>query len=400
MQYRDNPKNGQRLSALGFGCMRFPSSSLGSIDIDAAERLVTSAVDAGINYFDTAFLYRNNEAALGEIFKRNPGLREKINIATKLPQPLCKKESDFDSYFTRELESLGVEAVDYYLIHNMGSLADWTRLVDLGITSWIDDRKRDGSIVNIGFSFHGPEGEFIRLVDAYDWDFVQIQYNYLDEHNQAGKSGLEYAASAGLPVIIMEPLLGGVLADKLPAAVGDLFAEKPCSATRTIETPVAWALRWVWNHPEVTVVLSGMNEPSQLSENVAIVETALPNALDADDRAVIERARDTFRESYKVPCTGCNYCMPCPQKVTIPGTFAAYNASYALGWYQGEKTYVMNINPYGDQVKWAGNCTACGACVKKCPQHIDIPTELQRARKRIEPFYIRWGVNIMRKFTR
>ena len=158
MQYRDNPKNGQRLSALGFGCMRFPSSSLGSIDIDAAERLVTSAVDAGMNDCDTACLYRNNEASLGEIFKRNPGLREKINIATKRPQPLCKKESDFDSYFTRELESLGVEAVDYYLIHNMGSLADWTRLVDLGITSWIDDRKRDGSIVNIGFSFHGPEG--------------------------------------------------------------------------------------------------------------------------------------------------------------------------------------------------------------------------------------------------
>lgn len=393
MQYRADLKSGNELSALGFGCMRFPTNAVGRIDVEATERLILAARDAGINYFDTAYLYHGNEEALGEIFARNQGLRERLFIASKLPHLICETRTDFERFLGIQKQRLRTNYLDYYLIHNVSSLAQWERLVALGIETWIEAKKDSGEVRRIGFSFHGPEAEFTQLLDAYAWDFCQIQYNYLHEHYQAGTAGLAYAASKGLPVIVMEPLLGGLLATGLPPA-----AREAIEAAEAGSSPVSWALRWVWNHPEVTVVLSGMNSLEQLAENEALAKRALPHAMSASELATIERVRDIFAESYRVPCTGCNYCMPCPKGVNIPACFAAYNASYAHGWFEGMRQYVMGTGALDDNAHLASDCVRCGACEKLCPQHIAIPEALQDVRKRLQPFFMLPALNLGKKF--
>ena len=380
MRYRIDPRSGAELSALGFGCMRFPTDAVGSINQDAAEQLVLEAVDTGVNYFDTAYLYRGSEEALGAIFTKHPGLRERINLATKLPHTSCSSRDDFDHYLGIQLERLRTDHIDYYLVHNVTAFEQWERLVAIRIEEWIEAQKRVGVVRRIGFSFHGPAADFGRLLDAYDWDFCQIQYNYLNEHYQAGTAGLKLAARKGLPVIVMEPLLGGRLAAGLPLAAAEaLEAAEPDSS------PAAWALRWVWDHPEVTVVLSGMNSSEQLVENAALADRALPHSMSTDDHAAVARACDIFAESYRVPCTGCTYCMPCPKGVNIPAVFAAYNASFAHSRFEGVKLYVTGVGALGDNPHLASDCVRCGACTKHCPQHIAIPDELEVARKRIQP---------------
>lgn len=380
MRYRIDPRSGAELSALGFGCMRFPANAVGRIDQDAAERLVLEAVDAGVNYFDTAYLYRGNEEALGAVFAKHPNLRDRINLATKLPHLACSSRDDFDRYLGIQLERLRTNRVDYYLVHNVTAFEQWERLVALGIEEWVAAQKKAGVVRRIGFSFHGPAADFGRLLDAYDWDFCQIQYNYLNEHYQAGTAGLELAAERGLPVIVMEPLLGGRLAANLPRAATEALA-----AADPQLSPAAWALRWVWDRPEVTVVLSGMNSSEQLVENAALADRALPRSMSADEHAAVARARDIFAESYRVPCTGCNYCMPCPKGVNIPACFAAYNASFAHSWFEGVKLYVTGVGAFGDSPRLVSDCVRCGACAKHCPQHIAIPDELETARKRVQP---------------
>lgn len=380
MQYRLDSKSGNNLSALGFGCMRFPSTATGRTDIDAVEKLVLRAIDAGVTYFDTAYLYRGNEEALGAVFARNEGLRERIFLADKLPHMLCKEFSDFDRYFETSLERLGTPYIDYYLIHNVTDVTQWQRLVDLGILNWIEQKKRAGALRSIGFSYHGSEGDFAALLEAYDWDFCQIQYNYLNEHYQAGRAGLELAGKRGVPVIVMEPLLGGRLATALPRAAEQAFAQAD-----PLATPAAWALRWVWNHPEVTVVLSGMNTEEQVAENAALSAEALPHTLDEQALGVIDKVRDIFSASYKVPCTGCNYCMPCPKGINIPACFASYNASFAHSWYTGVQQYVITVGALSEKPRLASDCIQCGACTAHCPQHIDVPEQLGSVRKRLQP---------------
>lgn len=379
MQYRIDPKSGNSLSALGFGCMRLPSSSLGRVDLDAAEALVVDAVERGINYFDTAYLYRGNEEALGTILQRTD-LRDRVFLATKLPHMNCEKREDFDRFFNVQKEHLRTDRIDYYLMHNFMSPDQWTRLVYLGIEEWIDDKKRSGEIRQIGFSYHGSQGDFVRLLDAYDWDFCQIQYNYVNVNYQAGRAGLELAASRGLAVFVMEPLLGGKLTDGLPPKAASALAAADANAT-----PAAWGLRWIWNHPGATVVLSGMNEVAQIAENAAIAERALPGAMSEEELAVIDDVVRIFNETNKVPCTGCNYCMPCPKGINIPGCFSAYNTSHAIGWYDGLKQYVLCTGGVGGSPRWASDCISCGACVRRCPQGIAVPKALADVRRRLQP---------------
>jgi predicted aldo/keto reductase-like oxidoreductase len=377
MQYRKDPKSENQLSALGFGCMRFPGSAA------LREELIVSAVEAGINYFDTAYGYAGSEVALGSILAKHH-LREKVYIADKLPHFRCKDPGDIDRYFEESLKRLQTDYIDYYLIHNLGSLDAWERIVALGIKEWIAEKKETGAIRKVGFSFHGKATALVPLLDAYDWDFCQIQYNYMNENYQAGTAGLKTIHERGMAAIIMEPLLGGTLAQKLPKAAKDLLDKAAPS-----RTPAAWALKWLWDKPEVTVVLSGMNAMGQLSENIETACDTPAGSLSREERAVYIKVCDAISHAYEIPCTGCNYCMPCPSGVHIPACFSTYNLSKAMGFLAVIPSYFTSVLGLGSTLAGPGSCTECGACVKKCPQDIDIPHRLKSVRRRMEPFPIR-----------
>lgn len=377
MQYRHDERSGTNLSALGYGCMRLPMG-VGGVDVDAAEKLILRALDLGVNYFDTAYLYPGSEDALGVIIERN-GIRNRMLLATKMPHGKCRSYEDFDKLFQTSLKRLRTDHVDYYLIHNVVAAEQWQRLVDMGIEGWIAKQKASGTIRQMGFSFHGSLSEFRQVMDAYDWDFVQIQYNYINEYYQAGREGLMLAAERGLPVIIMEPLLGGKLANGLPKE-----ARTAMTAAEPERSCAEWALRWLWDQPQVSVVLSGMGRMEQLEDNCRAASEALSGCLSDDERAVIAAAKREFEKSFKIPCTGCNYCMPCPKGINIPACFAAYNEFYSMGWFTGMQHYLISVGAAGQHPHLASDCVQCGACVKKCPQHINIPQEMRAVQKRME----------------
>ena len=281
MQYRKN-KKGEDISILGYGCMRF-STKAGRIDIDKAEKEILAAVEAGVNYFDTAYIYTGSEATLGEIIERNK-LREKINIATKLPQYLISNRASIDKYFSEELSRLRTDYVDYYLMHHLTDYSQWARLKTLGIEEWIASKKASGEIKNIGFSFHGTTEMFKKILDDYDWDFCLVQYNYLDKVSQAGEDGVKAAAAKGIPVMIMEPLRGGKLVGLLPEGAKKLIAsnERGWSAAE-------WGFRWLYNQSEVTCVLSGMNSLEMVEENCRIASDATAGHFTDDDFAFIDQ---------------------------------------------------------------------------------------------------------------
>lgn len=383
MEYRIDERSGNKLSILGFGCMRFPTTRLGKIDMLPTELLILEAIASGINYFDTAYLYAGSEEALGEILARN-GLRERVFLATKLPHVNCRSLEDIERCFATSCERLQTDYIDYFLIHNMVSAEQWTRLQGMGIEEWIAEKKQCGAIKQIGFSFHGSNPEFHKLLDAYDWDFCQIQYNYVNEHYQAGCDGLHYAASKGLPVIIMEPLLGGRLVDRLPQRAKHLIKEHAPEQQNETRASAELALRWLWNQPEVTVVLSGMGTEEQLLDNIAIAEGVQPSCFTQTEQETLEAIREIFNESFRVPCTGCNYCMPCPKGINIPSLFSAYNTSYLVNWFTGAMNYFMSVGALGTDPHYASDCVECGACVKKCPQQIAIPQELKKVRHRLQ----------------
>ena len=295
MQYRKD-KYGRELSVLGFGCMRFTRKG-SAIDLEKAEKEIMAACRAGVNYYDTAYIYPGSEVLLGTVLKRN-GIREKVYIATKLPQYLVASLAAVEKYFCEELERLQTDYIDYYLMHMMTDPAQWERLKNAGILEWIEEKKKSGAIRNIGFSYHGNTENFLKILAAYDWDFCQIQYNYLDEHTQAGVTGLKAAAARGIPVIIMEPLRGGKLVNMLPAG-----AKKAMAESGRGWTPAAWAFHWLYNQPEVTVVLSGMNSLEMVAENVATAESARPGELDENDFALLEKVKEMIRAGENVGCT-------------------------------------------------------------------------------------------------
>jgi len=371
MNYRTNTKNGDALSVLGFGCMRFPMKG-NSVDIERTEAMLKRAMDAGVNYFDTAYIYHRgkSEAILGDFLSK--GYRSQVKIATKLPHYLVGKPEDIEKIFRKQLDRLKTDYIDYYLIHMLPDIGSWNRLKQMGIEEWIDQKKQNGQIRNIGFSFHGVKEQFLKLVDCYDWEFCQIQYNYLDENNQAGTEGLRYAASKGLPVIVMEPLRGGKIVNALPKELSAMWA-----GAQPKRSVAEWGLRWVWNHPEVNVVLSGMSTEEQLEENLRIASDVLPNAMSREELDYFEQANKILSEKMKVGCTACGYCMPCPAGVDIPGCFSIYNEKYMLGTKHIKMQYMRNTGAYTAHPAYASLCIKCGKCETHCPQQIPIREKLK-----------------------
>lgn len=392
MLTRKNNKNGEELSILGFGCMRFPMKG-NNIDEPRSIALIRDAIDKGMNYFDTAYFYHGgkSESLLGEALA--DGYREKVKIATKLPPFMVSKLEGAKKIFNTQCTKLKTDYIDYYLLHMLTDKATLDRMVSIGVIEWLEQLKKEGIIKNLGFSFHGSKADFEQILLAYPWDFCQIQYNYLDENNQATKSGLQLAGSLGIPVIIMEPLRGGKLVNSLPAKVTQEF--KTYDSTRSC---AQWALRWIWNHPEVTVILSGMSDEDQLSENIRIASDALPNSLTEEELQVFDRVKKIMLEKTKIPCTACGYCMPCPFGVNIPGCFSAYNDKYLLEDKRIRFKYMQTLGTLSKKPAYASICKECGKCEQHCPQNIQIRKELRTVKKEMEGVLFKPVVTIARKF--
>ncbi|MEJ2108336.1 MAG: aldo/keto reductase [Acidobacteriota bacterium] len=384
MLYRKMGKTDQDVSILGFGAMRLPmigaKGEMDSfdpnipIDEEKATAIVEYAVEHGINYFDTAYVYHagKSEIFLGKALKK---YRPKVNIATKLPTWNLEKKEDFDRFFDEQLEKLQTDYIDFYLIHGLGR-STWHKLHEMGILSFLDRLRADKRIRYAGFSFHDDLKAFKEIVDAYDWSMCMVQYNFYDQVYQAGNEGVAYAASKGLGVVAMEPLRGGKLAGKVPTEVRRIW-----DSAKTKRNPVEWALRWVWNHSDISTVLSGMSTLEQMKENVRLAEGGLPNTLEAEELSLVDQARMAYRTMLKVDCTGCGYCMPCPFEVNIPQCFASYNDTYMF-----ENTLAINRILYNEMMppnQRASACTECHECEKLCPQHLEISELLKDVDKRL-----------------
>lgn len=379
MQYRTHPKNGERISALGYGCLRFSKSGLG-IDQKKTEQELTLAFESGVNYYDTGYIYPGSEEALGKWLCQ--GYRDQVYVATKAPQYMLRDLKAFDDCLVEQLRRLRTDHIDYYLFHMLNDVHQWQRLQQMGIEEWIDRRKAEGKIRHIGFSFHGGTEQFRGVLDAYDWDVCYLQYNYLDETSQAGVRGVRYAAEKGVGVIIMEPLRGGRLSRRLPKGALEIFDH---ASQR--HTPTDWALRWLWNQKEILCVLSGMNNVSQIRENVETAQSAAVGALSVQDLEMFSQVCREIRKATRVGCTGCGYCMPCPRGVDIPVCFRTYNDRWTDGWYTGMKEYLM-CTTLKKQRSNASLCVGCGKCEQHCPQNIPIRQELKAVSRHMEtPVY-------------
>ena len=373
MQYRNFGTLDWKVSALGFGCMRLPHAEgdYAAINEEEATKIVHYAIDHGVNYIDTAYNYHlgNSERFLGRALQ--DGYREKVKLATKLFPLEIKVYNDFDRLLNHQLEKLQTDYVDFYLLHGMNRR--WLRLRDLGVLKWAEGAIDDGRICHVGFSFHDEYPIFQEIVDAYPWTLCQIQHNYMDVMYQAGTKGLQYAASKGLAVVVMGPLLGGRLADA-PPPVQDLF-----DTASQKRTPAEWGFQWLWNQPEISVVLSGMSTYQQVKENVASAHRSGIKTLTEKEENLISKIRETYKELGPIPCTGCNYCMPCPNEVDIPYNFKLYNDGVmyerenpqkARGWYR----FMVNgyEGDYHREKGQASKCIQCQECELKCPQSIPI----------------------------
>jgi predicted aldo/keto reductase-like oxidoreductase len=365
------------VSILGFGAMRLPliggtQSPVDSfnparlIDEEETQRMVEYAINHGVNYFDTAYNYHGgkSEVVLGKTLRPH---RDKVYIATKLPVFSVTGRDDFDRLLDEQLKRLGTAYLDFYLLHGLNETT-WANVRDLGVLKFLDRIQKDGRARHVGFSIHDTLSVFKDIVDSYSWAMCQIQYNYIDEQFQAGKEGLLYAASKGLGVVIMEPLRGGKLAN-VPIEVQNLFNSSPDK-----RTPIEWAFHWVWNHQEVSTVLSGMNSLDQVRENIRAAERGEANSLSTEEVALLKQAREVYRGMFKVDCTGCGYCMPCPAGVNVPSNLALYNDVLVFNDPSG----VMVYNAFLSTAQKASSCTECGECEEKCPQNIQIREELKK----------------------
>jgi len=385
MLYRPFGKTGEQVSTLGFGCMRLPviGDRRDNIDAALATEMLHYALDRGVNYVDTAFPYHGvsfdatpgaSEAFVGEALA---GYRDKVLVATKQPGWLVNERADMDGLLAGQLERLRTDHIDCYLLHGLGA-SMWKKLLDLGVLEFLDKARADGRVRYAGFSFHDESAAFAPIVDAYDWDFCQIQYNFMDVDYQAGAAGLAYAADKGLAVIIMEPLKGGRLAGRVPADVQGLWDLAPVP-----RTPVEWALRFVWDDPRVSTLLSGMSTMEQVVENVEIAERAAARSLTAEELGLIRQAEKAYRDRTVVDCTACGYCMPCPSNIDIPFVLSCVNNASLFDDPMGEKAaYHINVD-LGNTAS-ASECSECGQCEKACPQQLSVIEELARAVKMFE----------------
>ena len=390
MNYRKD-KYGNDISILGYGCMRFSKKGAG-IDFEKAEKEIMHAISKGINYYDTAYLYPGSEECLGKILAKN-NCRDKVKIATKLPQYMIKKADQIESIFNEELKRLQTDHIDYYLMHMLTDFKNWENLCSLGIKDWIEEKKASGAIRQVGFSYHGESDMFIQILNAYDWDFCQIQYNYLDENTQAGRKGLMAAAEKGIPVVIMEPLRGGKLVNMLPEK-----ALKLIEKNKHKWTPAEWGLRWLWNQSQVTCVLSGMNSIEMVDENIRIASSVEAGELTDDDMKVYADIVECIKEKEKVGCTGCGYCMPCPMGVDIPGNFRCYNKMYSENKNSGRFEFAQTMS-LREKPGFASLCVGCGKCEQHCPQRINIREKLKEADKALRPLPYKIGLKIASGFV-
>ena len=382
MQYRIDRISGNKLSVLGFGCMRFPGV-LGRIDLQKTEDMIMSSIERGVNFFDTAWIYPGSEEVLGSILEKNR-VRDKVFICSKLPLVMIKRASDFDKFFDQSLERLKTNKIDYYLMHMIMDLEQWQKLKSWGIEDWITKKKSSGQIGQIGFSFHGSGSDFLKVLNDYNWECCLIQYNYSDENFQAGVKGLR-AAAAKMPVMIMEPLLGGKLAVGLPKDAVKIFQKADVNLS-----PAAWALNWVWNQEEVALLLSGMSAMDQLEENLNLADNAVAGMLGESEKSVYAEVLESVNRACKIRCTGCNYCMPCPVGVNIPGCFSSYNTIYSLGYVEGMKQFITSTGFTSERGSSPSLCIKCGKCEPHCPQKLPIMKDLITVRRRMEPLFIRF----------
>ena len=372
MLYRRMNNVESDLSILGFGCMRLPIAKDGIIDEKQATEMLRYAIDHGVNYVDTAYPYHKGESEPFVGRALQGGYREKVYLATKLPSWLIKSRADMDRYLDEQLKRLQTDHIDFYLVHGLQK-PFWENLRSLGVTDFLDDAIADGRIKYAGFSFHDEMPLFKEIVDAYNWTFCQIQYNFMDEQNQAGTEGLNYAADRGIGIVIMEPLRGGMLTKDI-LSINAIWEKAPVRGS-----PTEWAIRWVWNHPEVTVVLSGMSSFGQVEQNIAYAENGLPNSLTQKELDLFKEAETEYKKRIKVPCTGCRYCVPCPSNVSIPECFEMYNQGCMF-----DAPDVARINygflggMFGGNPGFASQCLECGECEEKCPQGIPIREQLKK----------------------
>ena len=385
MQYRSMPGSGEQLSALGFGCMRLPTRVGGQvsslIDKDAALRQITLAIDGGVNYLDTAATYHlgASETFLGK-YVLSDGYRDKVNIATKLPCMTIRKKEAIREAFRKQLEKLQVDVIDYYLLHSLdGGL--WDRMVSFEVMDFMDSIRASGEIRKMGFSFHGRKDDFVRIADAYDWDFVQVQFNMVDEQFQAGIEGIRHAHGKGMGVIVMEPLRGGSLVGKIPAEVQKIY-----DTAEIKRSPVDWALRWILNHPEVTLVLSGMNQDAHIRQNLQIVSDALPGGMSAREQQIVARVRDAYDQLLQVRCTACAYCMPCPAGIDIPAALKNLNNYHMFSRWGARIGHAMHlgVQTQDGRPHWTTDCTDCGKCEEKCPQNVPVRSVFKQVQKDLE----------------
>ncbi len=371
MLYRRMNKLPIDLSILGFGCMRLPVKKDGNIDEEQATKMLRYAIDQGVNYVDTAYPYHNGESEpfVGRVLQN--GYREKIHLATKLPSWLIKSRADMDHYLDEQLKRLQTDHIDFYLVHGLMK-PFWENLKALNVTKFLDDAIDDGRIKYAGFSFHDDLALFKDIVDAHHWTFCQIQYNFMDEQYQAGTEGLQYATDRGLGIVIMEPLRGGMLTKDVPS-INNIWKKAPIR-----KSPTEWALRWVWNHPEVTVVLSGMSNFEQIKQNLVYAEDGFPNSLSYGDLILFKEAEAEYRRRIQIPCTGCRYCMPCSANVSIPECFEMYNQGCMFDAPDVAKYNYSFLGGMFGSPGFASQCLECGECEEKCPQGISIREQLKK----------------------